>query len=205
MEAPSVTLTDRFTEAFAFAASLHRTQLRKGTYIPYLSHLMAVSALVLEHGGDEDEAIAALLHDAVEDQAHCYPGGAPGLRRAIDERFGRAVVAIVESCTDTDLHPKPPWRARKEAYIAHLAGAPRAVLRVSAADKLHNARCILGDYRLLGEGLWDRFNAGRNQLLWYYRALVETYRNLDTPSSLVTELDRTVTELERLARDKEVS
>jgi len=194
-----VTLSDRFAEAFSFAAALHRMQLRKGTSIPYLSHLMAVCALVLEHGGDEDEVIAALLHDALEDQSHSYPGGAPGLRQAIDERFGMTVTAIVGGCTDTDTHPKPPWRARKEAYIAHLAAAPRAVLRVSVADKLHNARCILGDYRMLGENLWERFNAGRAQLLWYYRALVQAYREAGAPSGLVAELDRTVTELERLA------
>jgi len=197
-------LSERFDEAFAFAAQLHREQLRNGTGIPYLSHLMAASALVLEHGGDEDEAIAALLHDSVEDQGHRYPGGVPALREEIERRFGPAVRRIVDGCSDSDTHPKPPWRARKEAYIAHLAEAPSAVLRVSAADKLHNARAILSDYRAVGEELWQRFSADREQVLWYYRSLVEVFLRAGAPPGLLGELERVVTELESLVAEATV-
>src|SRR6266480_7081738 len=137
-------LTSRFEEAITFATQLHAKQLRKGTTIPYIAHLLAVTALVLENGGSEDEAIAALLHDAIEDQ-----GGA-ATREEIRRRFGNMVVAIVDGCTDAEVVPKPPWRGRKEAYISHLRQASPAVRLISAADKLHNARTILADYRVLG-------------------------------------------------------
>jgi (p)ppGpp synthase/HD superfamily hydrolase len=195
-----MSLSSRMSDAFAFAADLHHSQTRKGTAVPYLSHLMAVAALVLEHGGNEDEAIAALLHDALEDQSDHFPGGITALRQEIDRRFGPTVTAIVEACTDACSHPKPPWRPRKEAYIAHLATAPVSVLRVSAADKLHNARCILSDYRILGDGLWDRFNADRDQILWYYRALIEVFQDRPAPPGLLIELERTVAELEHLVQ-----
>jgi GTP pyrophosphokinase len=192
-------LSERFEDALVFATRLHASQRRKGTAIPYVAHLLAVTALVLEHGGTEDEAIAALLHDAVEDQ-----GGA-AIRAQIRSRFGEAVAIIVDGCTDADVTPKPPWRARKETYLAHLAaGVPSSVLLVSVADKLHNARAILSDYRTLGATLWERFNGGRSGTLWYYRALVQTYRQSaaqkDRPgfAALVAELDRTVTSLEQL-------
>ncbi len=139
----------RFDGAFAYASRLHARQKRKGTKIPYVAHLLAVTAIVLEYGGGEDEAIAALLHDAVEDQ------GGPATRTEILGRFGKRVVAIVDGCTDTDTEPKPPWRQRKEAYVAHVGDASPSVRLVSAADKLHNARSILADYRLLGEALWE--------------------------------------------------
>jgi len=182
----------RFDEALAFAARLHRDQLRKGTEIPYVSHLLAVAGIALENGANEDEAIAALLHDAVEDQ-----GGAPTLVE-IRRRFGEAVADIVAGCTDTDEVPKPPWRGRKEAYVAHVASASPSVRLVSAADKLHNARSILADYRRHGERIWKRFAGGREGTLWYYRALVDAFRTHgETP--LVDELARTVAELERLA------
>ena len=197
----STRLSTRFSEAFAFAAQLHQGQFRKGTDIPYLSHLMATAALVLEHGGGEEEAIAALLHDSVEDQGHLYPGGTTALRGEIERRFGSTVALIVDGCSDSDVHPKPPWRERKEAYIAHLAEAPPAVLRVSAADKLHNARAILSDYRSVGERLWERFTADRTQVLWYYRSLVEAFRQAGAPTGLLGELERVVTELERLVAD----
>jgi (p)ppGpp synthase/HD superfamily hydrolase len=189
-------LSERFEEALVFAARAHAEQVRKGTPIPYAAHLLAVAALVLEHGGSEEEAIAALLHDAIEDQ------GGTAMRERLRERFGEAVVRIVDGCTDAEVLPKPPWRARKEAYLAHLAHASPATVLVSAADKVHNARAVLGDYRRLGEGLWGRFTGGRDGTLWYYRALVEAYRSLDLEPRtrpLVEELDRTVTELERLA------
>lgn len=186
--------TDRFAEAFAYANALHAGQLRKGTPVPYIAHLMSVAALVLEDGGDEDEAIAALLHDAVEDQ------GGQATRAEIVRRFGARVAAIVDGCTDADTIPKPPWRARKERYLAHLGEAPEDVRRVSLADKLHNARAVLADYRAQGEALWPRFKGGREGTLWYYRALVEAFRP-HGERAMLAELERTVTEIERLAAE----
>jgi GTP pyrophosphokinase len=120
---------------------------------------MAVSALVMEYGGNEDQAIAALLHDAIEDGPKYHPGGALALRAEIREQFGAGVLDIVESCTDADAIPKPPWRERKEQYLAHLAEASDAARLVACADKLHNARCILADYRQVAEDLWGRVSA----------------------------------------------
>ncbi len=183
-------LTARFTDALVFACELHRGQSRKGTQIPYVSHLLGVACLVLEYGGDEDEAIGGLLHDAVEDQ------GGKATATAIRERFGDRVADIVLSCSDCDVIPKPPWRQRKEAYVAHLRVATASALLVSACDKLHNARTILADYREQGEALWSRFSGGRESL-WYYRALVDAYTSRGrTP--VVEELERVVIELERL-------
>lgn len=187
-----MSLGARFAEALTLAHELHAGQVRKGTAIPYVSHVLAVASIVLDHGGDEDQAIAALLHDAVED---C--GGAPVLAE-IRRRFGESVARIVAACSDTDQTPKPPWQARKEAYLAHLCDAPASVRLVSAADKLHNARAILADYREIGETLWERFNPTKEQTLWYYRALVTTFA-ANGSSALVSELDRTVREIERLA------
>ncbi len=190
-------LSSRFNEAFIFAHELHATQVRKGSHVPYIAHLMAVSSLTLEYGGTEDEAIAALLHDAIEDQ-----GGAP-TREEIRRRFGDAVTAIVDGCTDADTTPKPPWKERKEAYIAHIPTASASVRLVSACDKLHNARSVLNDYRVLGDSLWDRFQGKKEGSLWYYRAIVNAFRQVEfTP--LIAELDRVVTELERLARERGV-
>jgi (p)ppGpp synthase/HD superfamily hydrolase len=186
-------LTSRFEDALVFAAQLHARQKRKGTDIPYVAHLMSVASLVLENGADEDTAIAALLHDAIEDQ-----GGAR-TREEIRRRFGDRVAAIVQGCTDAEVVPKPPWRARKEAYVAHIAHADAATRLVSAADKLHNARAILADYRALGEALWKRFNGGKEGTLWYYRALSNAFRQAGS-SPLTEELDRVVAEIERLAR-----
>ncbi len=185
-------LTDRFTYALSLACELHRHQSRKGTQIPYVAHLLGVASIALEHGASEDEAIAAVLHDAVEDQ-----GGAPVLAR-IRRELGDAVADIVEGCTDTDVVPKPPWRARKEQYIAKIASKPKATRLVSAADKLHNARAILADYRTHREALWSRFNGGREGTLWYYRALVDAFAAAER-TALVDELDRVVRELEALA------
>jgi (p)ppGpp synthase/HD superfamily hydrolase len=189
-------LTKRFDDAFLLAHELHGTQGRKGTSRPYIAHLMGVTAIVLTHGGDEDQAIAALLHDAVEDA-----GGAPVLAR-IRAQFGERVAQIVEGCTDSDQTPKPPWRARKEAYIAHVRTAPAEVQLVSASDKLYNVREILSDFRMIGEQVWRRFHGGREGSLWYYRALVNAFRTSPaTPdmARLVDELDSEVSELERLA------
>jgi (p)ppGpp synthase/HD superfamily hydrolase len=188
-----MTLSARFEEALILAARWHAGQVRKETTIPYIAHLLGVASLVLEQGADEDEAIAALLHDAVEDQ-----GGVVALEE-IRRRFGDGVAEIVAGCTDAWTTPKPPWRERKEAYIAHLRQASASVRLVSAADKLHNARSILADYRVLGDALWSRFNGGKEGTLWYYRALVETLQAAD-PTPLVEELDRVVSEIERLAR-----
>lgn len=184
----------RFEDALAYAARLHRAQVRKGSGIPYITHLLAVAAIVGEHGGGEDEVIAALLHDAVEDQ-----GGQPRLEE-IRARYGDAVAAIVWGCTDADTVPKPPWRARKEAYVAHLADASPGVRLVSSADKLHNARSILADLNALGPALWDRFTGGRDGSLWYYRALADAFLRLG-PGPLADELDRTVREIARRAGD----
>jgi len=191
-------LSSRFEEALEFATQLHAGQRRKGTAIPYIAHLLGVTSIVLEQGGNEDEAIAALLHDAIEDQ-----GGA-ATREEIRHRFGDTVVAIVDGCTDAEVMPKPPWRGRKEAYIAHLLQASPAVRLVSAADKLHNARTILADYCVLGDGLWQRFTGGKDGTLWYYRSIVNALREVG-PAPLVEELDRVVTEIEQLAADKSSS
>jgi (p)ppGpp synthase/HD superfamily hydrolase len=185
-------LSPRFEEALIFAAQLHAHQTRKGTDIPYIAHLLAVTGLVLENEGSEDEAIAALLHDAVEDQ-----GGA-ATREEIRRRFGATVAEIVDGCTDSDVNPKPPWRRRKEGYVARLRAASPSVRLVSAADKLHNARTILADFRASGESVWERFTGGRDGTLWYYRALADAFR-AGASSPLVEELDRVVTEIERLA------
>jgi (p)ppGpp synthase/HD superfamily hydrolase len=178
-------LTDRFDDALAYASRIHRDQRRKGTEIPYVSHLLAVASLTLEHGGDEDQAIAALLHDAAEDQ-----GGAERLAD-IEARFGPAVARIVHDCTDSWVEPKPDWRQRKEAYLAALAHKPQASLLVSLADKTHNARAIVADLRCSGESLWDRFWAGRDGTLWYYAELASAFgRHL--PGPLADELGRQV-------------
>jgi GTP pyrophosphokinase len=185
------------TRAFAYAAALHGEQRRKGTNIPYLSHLLAVAALVLEHGGTETQTVAALLHDAVED----HPRGGT-TRREIQEEFGAEVLAIVEACTDADRHPKPPWKERKERYIAHVAEISSPARLVALADKVHNARAILRDFQTLGDALWNRFNASKAEVLWYYGALADIFLRVDG-SPLAHELYRVVTELEALADETE--
>ena len=184
--------TTRFDEALVYAADVHRDQSRKGTNVPYVTHLLAVAAIVGENGGTEDEVVAALLHDGPEDA-----GGEARLAE-IRARFGGTVAEIVAGCTDTYEDPKPPWQERKEAYLAHLAEAPSPVRLVSAADKLHNARSVLQDYRAIGEGLWDRFNGGKEGTLWYYRAVADTLQRADG-GPVAEELGRVVAETERLA------
>jgi (p)ppGpp synthase/HD superfamily hydrolase len=188
-----MTYGERFEEALRYAARLHRAQLRKGTNIPYVTHLLAVAAIVGENGGTEDEVIAALLHDAVEDQG----GAATG--EEIRRRFGDTVASIVEGTSDTDVVPKPPWPERKRNYVAHLRDASRSVRLVSAADKLHNARSVLADLRAEGEAAWRRFNAGKEDQLWYYRALVNAFREAGGANELVDELERVVEELAETA------
>ena len=186
-------LSSRFREALLYACELHADQVRKGSAVPYAAHLLAVASIALEYGANEDEAIAALLHDAIEDQ-----GGA-STREEIRRRFGDTVTAIVDGCTDSDRTPKPPWRERKEAYIDHIPKASASVRLVSAADKLHNARSILQDYRQIGEAVWERFAGKKAGTLWYYRALVGAFQKAEiTP--LVEELDRVVSRLEQLAK-----
>lgn len=192
METPR--LTHRFEEALQYATRLHADQMRKDTDTPYISHLMAVAALVLEDGGDEDQVIAALLHDAAEDQ-----GGLETLHE-IQHRFGGRVAEIVKGCSDTFETPKPPWRKRKEDYLGHLLDASPDVLRVSLADKLHNARTILTDLRSMGDDTWERFNGGKEGTLWYYRSLVQAFQQVDS-SPMVAELAWVVENIEQLALD----
>ncbi|WP_324261266.1 HD domain-containing protein [Altererythrobacter sp. H2] len=185
-------LTARFDDALAFASRIHRTQCRKGTVIPYVSHLLAVTAIALENGADEDQAIAALLHDAVEDQ-----GGLEQLE-TIRARFGEDVAAMVWDCTDAVDEPKPEWRPRKEAYIASLTAKPRRSLAVSLADKTHNAGAINADLRAHGATVWDRFNGRKDGTLWYYSALAEVFRHY-LPGDAAERFGREVAEMEELA------
>jgi (p)ppGpp synthase/HD superfamily hydrolase len=186
-------LSERFDEALKYASDLHRTQTRKGGDIPYVGHLLSVASLVIEGGGTETQAIAGLLHDAVEDQ-----GGPPTLA-AIREQFGDDVAKIVAECSDTDEVPKPPWKKRKQDYIDHLGGyASEATILVSLCDKLDNARAILRDYRVHGPELWKRFSVHDSQEhLWYYRSLLAVYKTRDS-TWLVAELERALGELEDL-------
>ena len=184
-------MTPRFASALAYACEIHAGQLRKGTDIPYISHLLGVTSIALDHGATEDEAIGALLHDAAEDA-----GGAPVIGE-IRARFGPAPAKIVAGCSDTFETPKPPWRARKEAYIAHLASASPSVLLVSAADKLHNVRAITSDYRKVGEAIWARFTGGREGTLWYYHVLADSFLKQNR-NRLAEELYLAVRELEQL-------
>ena len=184
--------TARFENALVYATRLHNGQSRKSTSIPYLAHLLAVTAMVIEWGGDEETAIAALLHDAVEDQ-----GGLITLEE-IRVLFGDRVAKIVDACSDSYEIPKPPWRERKEAYIHRLRGEGREVHLVSLADKLHNARSILSDVRAVGPSALDRFRGGRQGTLWYYHTLVEVFKEAEN-SIHVDEFARVVAEIERLA------
>lgn len=190
-ETDSPRLTPRFAEAFKYAAKLHNTQLRKGGDIPYIGHLLSVAALVIEAGGTETQAIAALLHDAVEDQ------GGPHTLAEIKSDFGEDVAAIVQECSDTDEDPKPPWRQRKESYINHLAAASGETILVSLADKLDNARAILRDLRNEGPSVWERFTQkDPGEQLWYYKALAEKYEGRST-NWMVGELNWTIALIER--------
>lgn len=172
--------------------------LEKGTDIPYISHLLAVAGLVLECGGGRDEAIAGLLHDSIEDCGPKYPGGVTVLREVLESEFGPTVLQIVEGCTDADTHPKPPYRERKERYIAHIRSTSPAVRLVSCADKLHNARAIVADLRALGNALFDRFNGGRDGTLWYYDTLATEFEQ-GGPQALAAELRRAVDTMKALA------
>jgi (p)ppGpp synthase/HD superfamily hydrolase len=185
-------LSPRYESALVMATQLHASQIRKGSDVPYVSHLLAVSSLVIENGGTEDQAIAGLLHDAVEDQ-----GGLDTLDR-IRDHFGPGVADIVNHCTDAYEEPKPAWRPRKEKYIAGIASMPTTAALVSCSDKLHNARAILSDLREIGDDLWERFTGKKDGTLWYYRSLVGAFDQV-FPGRLTDELRRTVEEIESLA------
>ena len=186
-----IKLGPRFLRAFEFAAKKHAGQTRKASTIPYLAHLMGVASLVLEAGGDEDLAIAALLHDVVED---C--GGAPMLKE-VRRRFGSRVAKIVDGCTDAYETPKPPWHERKVSYISRLKKEDADTRLVSAADKLNNIRSILSDYRAIGESVWSRFNGKRDGTLWYYRTLRDEFLQ-SKPNRITRDFDLAVKELESL-------
>ncbi len=194
MDTTKPILGQRFEDALVFAARLHARQIRKGSEVPYIAHLIGVASIALEYGADEDEAIAGLLHDAIEDQ------GGPDAKKEIELRFGDRVAEIVEGCTDADVTPKPPWRQRKEAYLAHIRDASASVRLVSCSDKLHNARAILKDLRIHGDALWDRFRGGKEGTLWYYRSLADAFEEV-FPSPLTEELERVVSGIEKLAKN----
>jgi len=192
-------LTADFDRALLLATGHHRLQLRKGSDTPYVAHLLAVTSLVLEMGGNQTEAIGALLHDAVED------GGGPQMLDTIRQDFGNDVARIVKANSDTDEDPKPPWLERKRAYIAAMTTKEPDELRVSLADKLHNARAILLDFRTVGDELWNRFNPRKGEpVRRYYRALYDAFsaRADDMgpkAKPLIDELGRTLDELDHLA------
>jgi (p)ppGpp synthase/HD superfamily hydrolase len=180
-----VPLSKLYDEALVYASELHRYQVRKGSGIPYIAHLLSVSSRVISAGGTEVQAIAGLLHDSAEDQ---------GGQATLDEvrvRFGSEVAQVVSDCTDSWVEPKPPWRPRKEAYLASLPKKAETSLLVSLADKVDNAEAILNDYRNIGEGLWDRFTGKREGTIWYYRELSAIF-NQAYPGPLAHQLSLTV-------------
>ena len=186
-------LSEKFEEALVYATQAHGNQMRKKTGIPFVAHILGVTAIALEYGASETEAISALLHDTVED---C--GGADRLRD-IREKFGDDVAGIVDGCTDTYETPKPPWLERKRAYIEHLKDSDSSTRLVSASDKLHNTRAILAELRRHGTDVFDRFGGKKDGTLWYYRTLVTAFREHGNHTDLIGELDRVVTEIEKLA------
>ena len=186
-------LTGQFSKALVYAELKHHNQVRKGGDIPYVAHLLAVAGLVINDGGSEAQAIAALLHDAVED------AGGPATLKEIRANFGDDVARIVDECSDTDEEPKPPWRERKQNYINHLADVGDDTILVSVADKLDNARSMLRDYHTHGPSLWERFTVKNpRDHLWYYSQLLKAYRGRGCTSWMVDELGRVVDELKRL-------
>jgi (p)ppGpp synthase/HD superfamily hydrolase len=186
-------ITTRLYEAMELTFKLHGQDARKSTNVPMLTHLFSVCSLVQHDGGDEDEAIAALLHDALEDKPEQIT------RIEIEEHFGRRVLAIIDTATDTppDYNggTKPPWRKRKEAYLAHARSADPELLSVTIADKIDNVRAILSDHKLLGDSLWQRFNAGKADQIWYYRSAAEAYETAGAQGPLLEELQRLVKDL----------
>lgn len=196
-------LGQKFDEALALASELHRKQNRKGTPIPYISHLMAVAGIVLEanayHPMDhiEDVAIGALLHDAIEDQGHKID------LDQIKEKFGDTVYRIVLECSDAIVtekgQEKPPWKDRKRAYLDNISGKSQETLLVSCADKMHNARCIMFDHNRIGDDIWDRFNAGKDGTIWYYRSLAEELEKAWPENPLLPDFQAIVQRMEQAA------
>lgn len=184
----------RFQQALVYAAQLHASQMRKDSRTPYIAHLLATTGLVLEYGGSEDEAIAALLHDALEDQPN------DGLTRSeIETQFGVTVLEIVTACSDTQSHPKPPWRARKEAFLATLVSVSPSACLVIAADKLHNTRTLAREFREHGDSIWARFKGGREGTLWFSRAVLSALeKRACLPPALLSELASAIAELDSL-------
>ena len=192
--------TARFESAMAYAHQVHQGQRRKGTGIPYIAHILGVAAIALEYGADEDEAIGALLHDAAED------GGGEATLAEIRARFGDAVADIVLGCSDSlveDPEDKLPWMERKENYLAHLEHANGSVCLVSAADKLHNVRSIIRDYREHGDDVWQRFQGRRDGTLWYYETVADTLLRRFR-SQLTRDLQDEVDKLLALANESEL-
>jgi (p)ppGpp synthase/HD superfamily hydrolase len=193
--------SNAFENALAYAARLHAGQMRKGSDTPYISHLLAVTSIALDHGATENEAIAALLHDAVEDQ-----GGQETLEE-IRHQFGNQVAEIVAACSDTDELPKPPWRERKEAFVERLRTEPYSVRLVVAADKLHNVNDVLRNYRILGDDLWRHFKGGRNGTLWYYQAVTRALTEAAAPeeqqlNAIIEEINDTLSWLEQAMAER---
>ena len=191
VKAPRV-VSKRFISALSYAAQVHSRQIRKRTERPYIGHLLGVASIVIEYGGDEEMAIAALLHDAVEDQ-----GGLARLRE-IRKKFGKRVAHIVDGCSDSYSEPKAAWLERKREYIARVEGESPEVRLVSAADKLSNARETLLELRVHGDSVFDRFAGKKRGTLWYYRELVCAFRRAGS-NPLIEELERVILELERLS------
>ncbi len=181
----------RFEDALRFMHEKHRTQVRKGSGAPYVTHLLAVAACVGEHLGSEDQVIAALLHDVIEDQGVTVDG--------LAARFGPSVAAMVDALTDATVIPKPPWRPRKEAYLARLRDEPHAVKLIAVSDKLHNARSIRRDHRVMGAAVWSRFTVEAPETLWFYRAVADALAH-GWSHPLLDELYEEVAALESLAR-----
>ena len=184
---------DKYLEAYVYSFELHKKQTRKGSNIPYFTHLSSVSNLIIENNGTTTQAIAGLLHDAVEDQ-----GGAKTLA-AIKRKFGPKVAKIVDQCSDTTIKPKPPWKTRKIKYIKDIKNKTQDTLLVSLCDKYHNANCILSDYQKVGEEIWDRFTASKQETFWYYESLYKEFKKyLKNHLELIKAFKDTVDEMKRI-------
>jgi len=184
---------DKYLEAYNYSYKLHKKQMRKGSNIPYFTHLSSVSNLIIENNGTTTQAIAGLLHDAVEDQ-----GGAKTLA-IIKRKFGPKVAKIVDQCSDTTIEPKPPWKARKIKYIQNIKNKTQNTLLVSLCDKYHNASCILSDYQKVGEEIWDRFTASKQETFWYYESLYKEFkRYLKNHPELIKAYKNKVDEMKRI-------
>ncbi|MFL2649840.1 MAG: HD domain-containing protein [Alphaproteobacteria bacterium] len=184
---------DKYLEAYVYSYKLHKKQTRKGSNIPYFTHLSSVSNLIIENNGTTTQAIAGLLHDAVEDQ-----GGAKTLA-VIKRKFGPRVAKIVDQCSDTTIKPKPPWKKRKIKYIKDIKNKSQDTLLVSLCDKYHNANCILSDYQKVGEEIWDRFTASKQETFWYYESLYKEFKKyLKNHLELIKAYKNTVDEMKRI-------